>query len=255
MKKSNPINRYSLKINKNEKVLEVGGGHCPHPRANVVVDKFVDSDYHRSDQIYLYKRQKFLQADGENLPFQNKEFDYIICNQVLEHVEDPETFLEELARVGKRGYIETPSIIGEHLHPKKSHRWIVIEIDNKLVLFDKSSFFSNKSSDFGPLFLTYLLKHSIAYKLLDKQYPQIRRVQYEWEDSIEYLINPTEEYFTKYFNPWDENLINSIIPVQSKWKDLYGLIPAFYEIAKFQVNKMFFYGKKYPLNTLKNRPS
>jgi hypothetical protein len=85
MKKSNPINRYSLKINKNEKVLEVGGGHCPHPRANVVVDKFVDSDYHRSDQIYLYKRQKFLQADGENLPFQNKEFDYIICNQVLEN--------------------------------------------------------------------------------------------------------------------------------------------------------------------------
>lgn len=251
MKRSNPINRYSLKIKKNEKVLEVGGGHCPHPRANIVVDKFVDSEYHRSDQIYLYKNQKFLQADGENLPFHDNEFDYIICNQVLEHVDAPDKFLNELSRVGKKGYIETPSIIGEHLHPKRSHRWIIIEVDSKLVLFEKEAFMSNKSADFGPLFLTYLLKHSFAYKLLDKQYPLIRRVQYEWEDGIDYVINPTEECFTKYFNQWDEALINSVVPAQSKWKDLYGLMPAFYEIVKFQLNKLFFYGEKHPLKYYK----
>lgn len=38
----------------------------------------------------IYPHQIFANADGENLPFKDKEFDYVICNQVLEHVENPE---------------------------------------------------------------------------------------------------------------------------------------------------------------------
>src|SRR5690606_13336552 len=149
----NPRNRYNLNIKRNEKVLEVGGGHSPHPRANIVVDKFIDFNFHRSGDINLYKGQKFVQADGRSLPFSDKEFDYVICNQVLEHVDNPSEFLDELGRVGKRGYIETPSLIGEPLHPKSSHRWVILEIDSKIVLFDKDRIFSDKGCDFGPLFL------------------------------------------------------------------------------------------------------
>src|SRR5690606_1509140 len=96
----------------------------------------------------LYKGQKFIQADGESLPFEDNEFDYVICNHVLEHVDNPEKFLNELARVAKKGYIETPSLIGEHLHPKESHRWVILEIDDKLVLFDKDNIGFNTSCDF-----------------------------------------------------------------------------------------------------------
>src|SRR5690606_1584155 len=184
MKLSNPQSRFKLKIKKNERVLEVGGGPNPHPRANVVIDKFVDFDYHRKGDINLYKHQQFAQADGESLPFEDNEFDYIICNHVLEHVDNPAKFLDEQARVAKRGYIETPSLIGEHLHPKISHRWVILEIDKKLVLFDKETIGFKTSSDFGPLFLEYLVKHSLAYKILDRTYPQIRTVQYEWTGKI-----------------------------------------------------------------------
>ena len=43
MKIRNPKSRSDLKIGKNDNVLEVGGGHNPHPRSNVIVDKFIDS--------------------------------------------------------------------------------------------------------------------------------------------------------------------------------------------------------------------
>ncbi len=92
MKLRNPKHRFDLNIKRGDKVLEVGGGHNPHYMANVVCDKFVDSNYHRSGDIKVLKNQKFLQADGEKLPFEDKEFDYVICCQVLEHVPDPVSF-------------------------------------------------------------------------------------------------------------------------------------------------------------------
>ena len=51
MKINKPASRYDLKIKKSWKVLDIGGGHNPHPRANVVVDKFVDSNNHRGREI------------------------------------------------------------------------------------------------------------------------------------------------------------------------------------------------------------
>ena len=82
MKIKNPKSRYHIKIPYKSKVLEVGGGHNPHRRSNVVVDKFIDSNFHRKADIKVLKHQKFLQADGENLPFKDQEFDFVFCNHV-----------------------------------------------------------------------------------------------------------------------------------------------------------------------------
>lgn len=81
--------------------------------------------------------QQFFQADGEDLPFKNKEFDYAICCHVLEHVPHPEKFVSEQTRVAGRGYIETPSLLGCYLAPKKSHQWVLLDIDDKIVMYDK----------------------------------------------------------------------------------------------------------------------
>ena len=69
MKIRNPKSRFNLNIMKKDRVIEVGGGHNPHPRSNVIVDKFIDSNYHRHSDIKVLKHQQFIQADGENLPF------------------------------------------------------------------------------------------------------------------------------------------------------------------------------------------
>ncbi|MFR0894986.1 MAG: methyltransferase domain-containing protein [Alistipes onderdonkii] len=58
------------------------------------------------------------QCSGRSPAFADKEFDYVICNQVLEHSDDPAQFLREVTRVGKARFIETPSLLGEWLFPK-----------------------------------------------------------------------------------------------------------------------------------------
>ena len=39
MKIRNPKSRFHIDVKRSDYVLDVGGGHNPHPRANVVVDE------------------------------------------------------------------------------------------------------------------------------------------------------------------------------------------------------------------------
>lgn len=221
MKTRNPKSREDLHIQKTDNVLEVGGGHNPHPRSNTVCDKFIDSNYHRHADIKIYKNQKFIQADGANLPFENEHFDYVICNQVLEHVESPAEFLNELSRVAKRGYIETPSVIGEYIFPKEAHKWLVLEIDNKLVLIEKDKVWSKPNVDLGFLFLTYLPKISMGYKVLMKSHPNFMTTRVEWNDSIEYVLPPESNKYAKYFTDvWTEEMVTSFFPKKSKFQEV-----------------------------------
>jgi len=240
MKIRNPKSRYDLKISTNEKVLEVGGGHNPHKRANVVVDKYVDTNYHRYSDIKVLKNQEFLQADGEQLPFADKEFDYVICNQVLEHVDNPLQFLSEQARVAKRGYIETPSLIGEYLFPKKSHRWLVLEIDDKLVLVDKEKYWFSTELDFGYLFLTWLPKTSLAYKLLLETRQDLFTVRHEWKDNIECIVNPDKEQLLNYFTHyWDTEMTAKFFPEKPKVQEtIYTIYQMFRVLLRVLVNRM-----------------
>jgi len=222
MKIRNPKSRNHIKVPKHFNVLEVGGGHNPHQRSNTIVDKFIESNYHRSGDIKINKNQKFMEADGENLPFENNKFDYVICSQVLEHVENPEIFLKEQMRVAKKGYLEIPSVIGEYLHPKESHKWLILEIDSKLVIMDKKIAGFKHSHDLGEVFLHYMPKHSIGYKIMQYTHGSIQSIRYEWEDSIDFIVNPTEEKYLKYFRGnWDFEDIEKFLPKRSLPSELW----------------------------------
>ncbi len=248
MKISNPRSRYKLDINKRDKVIEVGGGHNPHPKSQVVVDKFIDSNYHRQSDIKVMKHQTFLQADGEDLPFEDKEFDYVICNQVLEHTENPAAFLTEQMRVAKKGYIEVPSLIGEYLFPKKSHKWLILELDNKLILVDKEKYWFNTKLDFGFLFLTWLQKNSVGYKILMDTKPNIITVRYEWKDTIDYEINTNNPEYLKYFSGyWNEKMVQKFFPKISPAKELLQGILSFVSITFGAIGRKFF--SKKTINT------
>jgi SAM-dependent methyltransferase len=117
-------------------VLDIGSGHNPHPRANVLTDRFLEDDLERSgQQIALPEGVPFIIADASALPFKDKAFDFIICSHVAEHI-DPsnvDNFCSELNRVGKAGYIETPSKIAEYLRHSQVHRWIISNRGGQLV--------------------------------------------------------------------------------------------------------------------------
>lgn len=50
-----------------------------------------------------YKKLELIKADGHKIPFKKASFDFVICNEVLEHVEHPEKVLLEIKRVLKPG--------------------------------------------------------------------------------------------------------------------------------------------------------
>lgn len=199
MKTYSPYDRYNLHIKSKDRVLEIGSGHNPTYRSNVIVEKYIDTNYHRCGDVKVYAHQTFIHASGEYLPFKDKEFDYVICNQVLEHVDNPKAFVAEICRVGKRGYIETPSLLGEYLFPKKSHKWVILDIDGKLVMWPKSEMPGNYENDYGELFLNYLPYQSLPFKLLGYTEGDIMHNRYEWEDNIEILVNPQDKYYSSFF--------------------------------------------------------
>lgn len=56
-------------------------------------------------------------ADGTKLPFSRESFDYILCNQVLEHVRDQRALIAEIARVlrpGGEAIISFPNRLSPH---------------------------------------------------------------------------------------------------------------------------------------------
>lgn len=216
MRIGKPLDKHRLHIHRSDRVLEIGPGDDPDFRAHVLVDKFISENTHRSADIRVYSHQTLIQADAERLPFADMEFDYVICKQVLEHAEDPARFLGELTRVARAGYIETPSLIGEFLFPKASHRWVLLDIDDKIILYEKSRMPHRFESNFGELFLNYLPYQSLPYKTLWMTEGDLMSVRYEWSDGIDFLINPTGSPYAEYFTrPWNREQVRKLFPPRS----------------------------------------
>jgi SAM-dependent methyltransferase len=221
MKVRNPKDRF-LKLPRSYKVLDVGGGDNPHRRANVVVEKNPEDNTHRLGDMVVKEDKEYFFVDGSFLPFENQSFDFVFCSHVLEHVEDPVLFMQEQFRIAPRGYLETPSLLGEHLAPKDSHKWVIQEVDGKVVMFDKEKLGFGAKNDFGDLFLDYLPKNSIGYKILERTHPNLLTVRIEWKHGLEILVNPFDnpEYVALFKKPWTEEVYSKYFPEKSMVQEL-----------------------------------
>lgn len=118
-----------MNIGLDELVLEVGSGDLPYYRSDVLLNKYPDDPSQRLGDLVIDR--PFVVGSAEALPFADKSFDYIIASQVLEHSLHPDKFFNELSRVGKRGYIETPSALRERLNDWPFHRWYIYKKGKK----------------------------------------------------------------------------------------------------------------------------
>lgn len=117
------------KLNRNSIVMDLGSGNNPIMRANLLVEKYMETTTERTGYqgtLRLIKDRTFVCADAEYLPFKDKSIDFIHCSQLLEHIVEPEKFLKELERVSKRGLIT--SIRGEmdKLTQYDCHLWFFV---------------------------------------------------------------------------------------------------------------------------------
>jgi len=162
-------------------VLEIGSGHNPRLRSDVLCDKFLDD---RERQGKLIIDRPLVICDGEKLPFKDKTFDYVICSHVLEHAKEPAQFISELVRVSHRGYIETPSRLSEKVFDFSYHRWIITRENDLLILQKKTS---ESSSLRKKLSLLAQSPELIKLNVFDLS---TFLLKYEWDGNIRFKINP-----------------------------------------------------------------
>lgn len=126
-------------IKQGEKVLDIGSGGHPFPHGTVTVERFIDSDKFRGD-AFVRPNTPLVVADVQSLPFKAKSFDYIYCSHVVELVDNPLQACAEIMRVGKRGYIETPTFGCDALFAwaENLQKWHVVGIESTLCFFEYS---------------------------------------------------------------------------------------------------------------------
>ncbi len=154
-------------------VLEIGSGDNPHPRADILLDRYPGAD-NRERGGNLVVDRPFVVADAHHLPFVDGAFAYTICSHILEHMDDPLQFAAELRRVSAAGYIQSPSEIAERLFHWSFHRWYVNLEDDTLVLHPREA-----GEPFGELF-DYLYAYNPAYYFFQRSMPDLFWVEREW---------------------------------------------------------------------------
>ena len=167
--------------NPNWKILDIGCGYTAHKKANVICDV--------KDLSEFYKDRQFVKLENKQLPFKDKEFDFVITSHVIEHVDDVNFFINELQRISSKGYIELPTILEDNLVFENKHDHLLhMEFDdiNHQLLIKKIQFLE-------PVLTVSTIKR------LSKYFKQSLILELFWENSIEFNLNENDNLkFEKY---------------------------------------------------------
>lgn len=175
-----------LGIQPEERVLEIGAGHRPFLRADVVVDLDFTQSAHRDGaaMVIEQKQRLYVQADLTALPFKDKSFDWVICLHVLEHVSEPAKACQELMRVAHKGFLETPRKWTEYYAGHPTHRWLIDDI-NGVLIFEPVDWLSSPFFNFA---LAQAWSSPLLLKSVEMDFRQIPCVQKQWHETFEYVV-------------------------------------------------------------------
>ena len=161
--------------NPNWKILDIGCGYTAHKKASVICDV--------KDLSEFYKDRQFVKLENKELPFKDKEFDFVITSHVIEHVDDVNFFINELQRISSKGYIELPTILEDNLvfENKHDHLWHMEfdDINHQLLIKKKIQFLE-------PVLTVSTIKK------LSKYFKQSLILELFWENSIEFNLNEND---------------------------------------------------------------
>lgn len=124
IRRTNRLNQKKwLKENSHLKILDLGC-HVEGrwPEANHFADIFDLKKYYENLGLKFTKIEV-----NKPLPFNDKEFNYVILSHVLEHIPDPNSFIEEVERISDAGYIELPTNFNDSItignEGELGHKW------------------------------------------------------------------------------------------------------------------------------------
>ena len=155
--------KFSRESNNENKILDIGCGIKPYrslfKTINYIGIDIKNSGHSNTDKIV----DKFY--DGENIPYEDNSFDFIVCTQVLEHTKNPEKIYKECSRVLKNNgkiFISMPFVYPEHEVPfdfqrysKYKHQLLIKENNLTMIKITKTTGFFGT---FGQLFVIFMFE-------------------------------------------------------------------------------------------------
>lgn len=187
---------FDFNVSPGDKVLDIGSGHLPFPLATHLADiSLKDGNIGRAGIPFKYQDGKpVFECAVERTPFKDKEFDFVYCSHVLEHSSDPAKACEELMRIAKRGYIETPTK-GKDIFlstAKTSNHLNYVELND-----DVLTFYKYQPWEMDGLHNDILLKMHVqpetkrekAFSALIYLFPRHINTMLLWENDFKYKIN------------------------------------------------------------------
>lgn len=170
------------------RVLEVGPGTAPFSKATVFVDwqalpNLADKEVHALD------------INQDPLPFPDQSFDFVYCRHTLEDIYNPVWVCREMARVGRAGYVETPSPIVECCRGVDGgsptwrgyhhHRYVIWVEDDTLTFIPKYPFIE---------YVNFGEADTQMIRLLNSE-PMFWNTYFFWDGSLPYrVLNHDQEY-------------------------------------------------------------
>lgn len=123
------------------KCADIGSGNSPYKEFILpMVEEYISIDKGNVHQhMFTHSKEKFIDADIQELPFMDSELDSIILTQVLEHIEEPFLALNELQRVIKdKGILvlSVPFIYQAHAVPFDYFRFSEYALENICKKYD-----------------------------------------------------------------------------------------------------------------------
>jgi len=136
-----------IEVRPGDFVVDVGGGHRPFDRANLIVEKYpFEGGLHRTGAM-RFPAAPVIKADACHLPIPDGGCDLIIASHLIEHLPQPDRFVTELKRCCGRVYLEFPSRLRELMLAWSFHEWLV-EADGPVLKFYRNDL----PQLFGPFF-------------------------------------------------------------------------------------------------------
>ena len=156
------------------RLLDIGCGTKPY-RSLFDVDDYVGLEIDRPETRELGIADAFY--DGKLFPFPDESFDSIVCSQVLEHVFEPEAFLDEVARVLKPGghfLFTVPFVWDEHEQPWDFARYTSFGLR---ALFDRHGLqIAHHTKLVDDASLMFQLFNAYLFKVLSKRPTWVKRI-------------------------------------------------------------------------------
>jgi hypothetical protein len=158
------VDRILGSVGEDDLVLDVGGWARPFARADWVIDLMpyesrgmLGRDGGTEERFSATTWVQRDICDREPFPFEDGQFDLVVCSHTLEDIRDPVWVCSEMARVGKAGYIEVPSRLEEQSYGVHGpwvgwshHRWLIDVTPGRIEFVMKPHVLLSRNSDHFP---------------------------------------------------------------------------------------------------------